>query len=268
MTGKARAVCWRLSLLTLLLMLSACNIGIDALPGALAEGSAAAAPSTGWAIIALGLEWREITHDKDQPTQLKILRIDPQRFSFRAIYSPAQPYSLAQWRAREPEALTIVNANFFDPSYRALGLVIVDGEAHGSPYLERGGSFLVTKGMAAVRANESLPHRELESAQQAVQGFPLLVEKGRRAYFGPARQRRARRTAIAEDADGNILVISARLPGLTLGDLSAFLAESDLEIVSAFNLDGGGSTLMAVRDINYFQPSFDAVPAILAVYRR
>ncbi|MCY4072423.1 MAG: phosphodiester glycosidase family protein [Chloroflexi bacterium] len=268
MAGKASRVCFRHSLLTLLLTLSACNMQLRALPGAIAEAPGAAVPRSGWTVIAPGLEWREITQDKDQLSPLKILRIDPGNYAFRARYSPAKPYSLAQWRAREPEAAAIVNANFFDPSYRALGLVTSDGEAQGSPYLERGGSFIVNKGQAAVRANTSMSQRNLESAEQAIQGFPLLVEKGEQAYFGQAKQERARRTAIAEDEAGNILIISAPLLGPTLGDLSAFLAESDLEIVTAFNLDGGGSTLMAVRDIDYFQPSFDAVPAILAVYKR
>ncbi len=252
----------------LLLTLSACNMQLKALPGAIAEAPNTVVPRSGWTVIAPGLEWREITADKDQLSQLKILRIDPRKYSFRAKYSPAKPYSLAQWRAREPEAVAIVNANFFDPAYMALGLVISDGVAGGSPYLERGGSFLVNEGRAAVHANGSMSQRNLESAEQAVQGFPLLVEKGEQAYFGQARQQRARRTAIAEDAAGNILIISAPLLGPTLRDLSAFLAESDLEIETAFNLDGGGSTLMAVRDIDYFQPSFDAVPVILAVYKR
>ncbi|MDE2951811.1 MAG: phosphodiester glycosidase family protein [Chloroflexota bacterium] len=267
MAGNTQSVCWRILLLTLLLALSACSMHLKALPGAIADAPSTAIASSEWTVIAAGLEWREISHDNDQLAQLKLLRIDPERYFFRAKYSPGAPHSLAQWRAREPEAAAIVNANFFDPSYQALGLVISDGEAYGSPYLERGGSFLVNQSRAAVRANSSMSHRELASAQQAVQGFPLLVEKGEQAYFGQATQQRARRTAIAEDAAGNILIISAPLLGPTLRDLSAFLAGSDLEIETAFNLDGGGSTLMAVRDIDYFQPSFDAVPAILAVYK-
>jgi len=297
MAGNAQSVCWsrsaaakrsvelrqnskptrrlrdavhvnRYSLLTLLLTLSACNMQLRALPGAIAEAPGTAVPRSGWTVIAPGLEWREIAQDKDQLSQLKLLRIDPERYFFRARYSPAKPYSLAQWRAREPEAAAIVNANFFDPSYRALGLVVSDGEGQGSPYLERGGSFIVNNGRPAVRANASMSQRNLESAEQAVQGFPLLVQNGEQAYFGGAKQERARRTAIAEDAAGNILIISAPLLGPTLGDLSAFLAESDLEIETAFNLDGGASTLMAVASIDYFQPSFDAVPVILAVYKR
>ncbi|MCY4018724.1 MAG: phosphodiester glycosidase family protein [Chloroflexi bacterium] len=269
MAGKASRGCFRHSLLALLLlMLSACNIELNALPGAIAVAPSEAVPGSGWTVIAPGLAWREIAQDQDQLSQLKILRVDPQHYSFRAKYSPAKPYSLAQWRAREPEAAAIVNANFFDPSYLVLGLVISDGQAHGRPYRERGGSFLVKEGQPAVRANHGLSQRDLASAEQAVQGFPLLVDTGEQTYFGQARQERARRTAIAEDAAGRILIISAPLLGPTLRDLSAFLAQSDLEIETAFNLDGGGSTLMAVPDIDYYQPSFDAVPAILAVYKR
>lgn len=268
MAGKASWVRLTVSLLTMLLTLSACNMQLKALPGAIAEAPSTVVARSGWTVIAPGLEWREITEDNDQLSQLKILRIDPRHYFFRAKYSPAKPYSLAQWRARVPEAVAIVNANFFDPAYMALGLVISDGVAHGSPYLERGGSFLVNGDRATVHANGSMPQRNLDSAEQAVQGFPLLVEKGEQEYFGGPKQERAPRTAIAEDAAGKILIISAPLLGPTLGDLSAFLAESDLEIETAFNLDGGGSTFMAVRDINYFQPSFDAVPVILAVYKR
>ena len=268
MADKAQLRCWRYSLLTLLLMVSACNMQQKALSGAIAEAPSTAVLRSGWTVIAPGLEWREIAQDNDQLNQLKILRIDPRNYAFRAKYSPARPYSLAQWRAREPEAAAIANANFFDPSYMTLGLVISDGQAYGSPYLERGGSFVVISGRAAVLANHSMSNRNLESAEQAIQGFPLLVENGEQAYFGQAKQERARRTAVAEDAAGNILIISAPLLGPTLSDLSAYLAESDLEIETAFNLDGGGSTLLAVRDIDYFQPSFDTVPAILAVYKR
>ena len=268
MSGKARLVCYKFSLLTLLLLLSACNIQLDSLPSARVEAPTEAIPRSGWHTIASGLDWREVSPKNDGLGQLKILRIDPKKYSFRAVYSPGEPLSLAQWRAREPNAIAIVNANFFDPAHFALGLVISDRLAYGSAYLERGGTFLVKNGKPAVRGNRAMPDRVEEAAVQAVQGFPILVENGKQAYFGQPNQQRTRRTAIAEDAEGNILLISAPFLGPTLGDLSAYLAESDLEIANAFNLDGGGSAMMAVYDIDYFQPSLDAVPAILAVYKR
>ena len=268
MSGKARLVCYKFSLLTLLLLLSACNIRLDSLPSARVEAPTEAIPRSGWHTIASGLDWREVTPENDGLGQLKILRIDPQKYSFRVVYSPGEPLSLAQWRAQEPNVIAIVNANFFDPAHFALGLVISDGVSYGSAYLERGGTFLVMNGKPAVRGNRAMPYRVEEAAVQAVQGFPILVENGKQAYFGQPNQQRTRRTAIAEDAEGNILLISAPFLGPTLGDLSAYLAESDLNIESAFNLDGGGSAMMAVYDIDYFQPSLDAVPAILVVYKR
>ncbi len=266
MPGKANRGCARLPLLTLLLMLSACSIPFKALPGELAEAPAAPGSNGGWSLIAPGLEWREWRPEQDQV--INILRIDPQSYSFQVKYNPRQPYSLAQWRAKEPAAVAIVNANFFDPSYVALGLVVSDGEARGRPYLERGGSFLVKQDRAAVRANDALLVGELAAVEQAVQGFPLLVENGEQRYFGPPKQERARRTAIAEDKTGKILIIIAPFVGPTLGDLSALLAESELGIETAVNLDGGGSTLLAVPAGDYFQPSFDAVPVVIAVYKR
>ena len=73
---------------------------------------------------------------------------------------------------------------------------------------------------------------------------------------------------IAEDRQGNILIMVSPFLGLSLADLSAYLPTTDLDIQTAFNLDGGGSTMLALPAMDYFQPAFDAVPAILTVYPR
>jgi len=58
------------------------------------------------------------------------------------------------------------------------------------------------------------------------------------------------------------------LLGPTLLDLSAFLAQSDMDLVNAFNLDGGGSTMMVIAPEDYLIASRDPVPAVLAIYPR
>ena len=70
------------------------------------------------------------------------------------------------------------------------------------------------------------------------------------------------------DKRGNVLIIIAPFLGLSLADLSAYLSQTDLEIESAVNLDGGGSTMLALPGAAYFQPSLERVPTVLAVYRR
>ena len=140
--------------------------------------------------------------------------------------------------------------------------------AFGTAYTDRGGVFTVRGGAPAVTGYRSPQARIDAAVEQAAQGFPLLVDQGKQAYFGESNGERNRRTVIAEDAGGNILVLVSPFLGLSLPGLSAYLPTSDLDIITAVNLDGGGSTLLALPAADYFQPSFDAVPTILAVYPR
>jgi exopolysaccharide biosynthesis protein len=247
-------------------LLSACNLPIDILPALRFSPEASSAPESDWRDIADGLQWRRLLPKGDELAQLVVVRIDPSLYRFRARYRPGQPTSLADWRALEADASVLVNANFFDSNHEALGLVVSDGVESGIAYRERGGTFLIRHGAAAVIANRSQDFPANDGIEQAVQGFPLLVENGRQAYFASANGERTRRTLIADDKNGDILILVAPLLGLSLGDLSAYLPTTDLEIETAFNLDGGGSSMIALPGADYFQPSFDPAPAILAVY--
>ncbi len=232
------------------------------------EPQPTAAPEPAWREIDAGLHWRELIPGGDELARLIVVRIDPARYRFRAIYRPGQPESLARWRTLEPEASLIINANFFDPNHQALGLVVSDGIASGVAYRDRGGAFVTRAGEPAIISHRFPSWRGLQDAEQAIQGFPLLVEGGAQAYFAAGNGERTRRTIIGMDRRGKVLVIVAPFLGLSLADLSAYLPETDLEIETAFNLDGGGSTLLALPGAAYYQPSLDRVPTVLAVYQR
>ncbi len=251
--------------LSFIALLAACNLSYDIVPPA---RPVTQAPVSDWLAVAPGLEWRTYLPNDSDMAQLKVLRINPALHRFRAIYREREPLRLAAWQRLEPQAVAIINANFFDTDRRVLGLVISDGEIYGSAYQERGGTFAVQNGLPTVRANRSQPYRAGEALEQAVQGFPLLVEHGEPSYFNRSTAQRTRRTLIAADRQGNILMMISPFAGLSLADLSAYLPTTDLNIETAFNLDGGGSTMMAVPDIDYLQPSFDPVPTILALYPR
>lgn len=256
---------WRMFLLfASALWLSGCSLRATTAPE---HAPAATAPSA-WQTIADGMERRALIPNGDELAQIIVVRIDPQRFRFRAIYREGDPQSLADWRAIEKDASLIINANFFDKNHRVLGAVVSDGIRYGSAYIDRGGLFLLRNGAATVTSYRS-PQSQIDaSVQQAVQGFPLLVDEGRQAYFGSSEGERNRRTLIAEDESGNILILAAPFLGLSLHDLSAYLLTTELDIVTAINLDGGGSTMLALPAADYFLPSFDAVPTILALYPR
>lgn len=221
----------------------------------------------GWDALQPGIELR--TAALEALTGFTVLRIDPSQVRFRVHYRPGQPLTLDNWRAELPDALAIINANFFDPENNVLGLLIVDGVVYGVPYTERGGIFAVEGEMVRVRSTVREPYRG-EVLDQAVQAFPMLVLDGMQAYTSTSGGRPARRSVIAQDRAGNILLMASSLFGPRLADMSAALAESDLDIQIAFNLDGGGSTMLyaAGDESPVVLPSFDPVPAVLAVYGR
>ncbi len=232
-----------------------------------ARPTSTSARTTAWQETEDGLELRAL-YPGGEASQLIVLRIDPRKFQFRAHYQAGAPLSLDGWRALEADASVIINANFFDESDRVLGAVVSDGLRSGYAYQSRGGTFLVRNGAPEVVAFRSGPPSLDDKVEQAIQGFPLLVNDGAQAFTDANNGERNRRTVIAEDEQGNILIMVAPYVGLSLAELSAYLPAADLDIVTAINLDGGRSTMLAAPAADIALPSFDAVPTILAVYRR
>ncbi len=248
--------------------LTACSASIRLMATAGPVPPAEAPPVEDWRVLEPGLSWRIIVPHGDELAQLNVLRIDPARFRFRAVYRPGEPLSLAGWQAQETDAIALINADFFDTQSRALGMVISDGQKHGVPYYDRGGTLLVSGDDISIRSFRQGSVTVDDTIDQAVQGFPMLVEAGKQVFFNESTGRRTRRSVVAEDGAGRVLLLTTPLLGMSLADLSAYLPESGLDIRTAFNLDGGGSTMMFVKHKKHKLQSFDAVPTILAVYRR
>lgn len=225
---------------------------------------------SGWEILAPGLERRTyFPRGENFPVQILVLRVDPTLYTFRAHYQAGNPLGVREWMRALPGASALVNANFFDISDQILGLLVSDSVVYGQSFYGRGGMFQVQNGQARVRSLIIEPYAG-EVLEQAVQAFPMLVIDGVQAYTDTRADRPSRRTIVAQDRSGRILLmVTPTFAGLTLFDLSAYLPATDMDILTALNLDGGGSTMMASRT----QPevlvgSFDPVPAVLAVYPR
>jgi exopolysaccharide biosynthesis protein len=196
---------------------------------------------------------------------LYALRIGPSHFNFRAHYRPQAPLSIREWQEELPDAALIVNANFFDIDNTILGLLISDGIVFGQAYSDRGGTFFVQEGNVGIRSNLVQPYKG-EAFEQAIQAFPILVFDGIQSYTDTRDIIPSRRTVIAQDSEGRIIVLITSTLGISLYDLSAFLANSDMNILNALNLDGGASSMSYVAATDNFILSFDPVPAVLAIY--
>jgi hypothetical protein len=253
------------------LLLVGCNLTSirDALP---AEPPPTATPAptpapvveAGWELVMPGLERRWMQPEGLGPlASVVVHRFDPANFAFRAHISPGAPLYNTGWRERYPDAVAFVNANFFDVSNAALGLVVADGAYYGQSYINRGGMFAVQDGVPRVQPLVNYPY-DGAPLEQAVQGFPALIADRVPNYQRGPGDRTSRRTVVAQDGRGRILWISTSLLGMTLDQTAQFLTRPDLDIVHALNLDGGGSTLLDIAGATI--PSLDPVPVILAVY--
>lgn len=216
-----------------------------------------------WHSMGDGLYHRNYRLDGEFPAVFTMLRADPALYQFRVHYRPGDPLTIQQWREALPDALAFVNANFFDEANQALGLLVADSQTYSEAYTDRGGIFAIRDGQPMLYPSGYHPQHS-GTVEQAIQAFPMLVTEGIGDYNGDPSGAISRRTVIALNREGEILILVTPLLGPSLEGLSRALAASDLEIVTALNLDGGGSTMLYSEMA--FVPALDPVPAVLAIY--
>lgn len=217
-----------------------------------------------WESIAPGLEQAVI---QEGAVIFQAVRVDPESYTFRAHYRPREPLNIEEWTNEHPGAEVIINANFFTMDHTVLGLLISDFTVHGVAYTNRGGLFYVSGNGVGIRSNVTNPYQG-ENFSQAIQAFPMLVMSGQAVYSNDQDIAISRRTVIAQDTEGRIILMVTAGFGMSLPQLSQYLATSDLNIQTALNLDGGGSSMMAIKANQTRVLSLDPVPVVLVVYRQ
>lgn len=224
-------------------------------------------PDITWEVLADGIEQRTYRPTNSRFARLQAIRIDPAQVTFRVHYRPGEPLFASGWRDELPDAALFINSNFFDRDDNITGFLVADGVRYGEPYRRRGGTFYVDAGVPTIQSNITDPYTD-KPHDQAVQAFPMLMTDGAQSYFDTRPDRSTRRTVIALDAQGRVVILVTVFGGMTLLDLAEYLPTTDLQLVDALNLDGGGSTMLDIEagDVQTSFVSFDPVPAVLAVY--
>ena len=201
---------------------------------------------------------------------LVVARIDPAKVDVRVRYAPKKPLPVQTWLADEAADL-VINAGYFTQDNLATGLLIADGAITGQTYRGFGGLFAVRAGPPASLSLQWLkekPYVADRKITQAVESFPMLVRGGKVVDGINDDGRRNRRSFVALDKSGRLLLGVSRYASLTLTDLAAALAgQSALAVDAALNLDGGASSGLGIRapaDALAID-SFEAVPAVITV---
>ena len=263
----------RLAILFALLLACGCaSAGARSQPAATAGPSPTRTPvlaDTGWQPAGDGVEIREldVAHGLARD-RLFVARVDPGSVAFRVRYDPNHPLRVGEWLAgAQREARLVVNGGFFDPQNRALGLLIADGALFGQTYVDLGGLFGVRQRRVQVRSLILEPYRPGEVFDHMVQSFPMLLVGGRVNSAMRDDGRTAPRTVVGVDRQRRVVfLISPRLT-FSVASLAGWLVQSDLDLESALNLDGGTSSGLLVRTESgiWGIDSWSPVPAVIEV---
>lgn len=188
--------------------------------------------------------WKSPGDNEDIVT---IVRIDLHKVHLQVAYQPNQPLLMSEWM-KQTNALAVINGGYFDSHNQPTALLISDGQTYGTSYSGFGGMLSVdNQGNVSLRSLSQQPYDpDNEQLQQATQSSPMLMVNGKRTQFN-ANAASSRRSVVAIDTQGRLLLIASPNQAFSLDELADLLASSDLSIKTALNLDGGASTGLYVH---------------------
>lgn len=201
------------------------------------------------------------------------VRLDPSKVTFR-VFHDSEGHSIQEWHGITGADI-VVNGGFFFGDHQPQGRLVIDGEMIGTPLdpsarIGVPGLFAVIDDEVSITSlgRSGVPPRNMEF-DQAVEAYPMLLMPGREAVYPPRQGERARRTVIGIDDTGSVVIVLVDGPIFSLLELSRWLAESNLNLETALNLDGGRSSGMVV-DVNGIRtdiPAYVPLPIVIGIYR-
>lgn len=241
----------------------------------------ASANSVNWITFGRGAEYTWMTFkpkgwDK-QSSRVLVARISPAAGIFRLYYHEKVRKTVQDWSVELPGAMLIVNAGYFRGNWQPIGRLRIGGKIFGKPTgRAESGQFQMRDEVLSITpmpGDPPVPAAD-DPYTESFESYPLLMWEGKPTGYahndaGP--DVRERRTILAQDAQGRVVIIIASPVQVLLTEITDWIQESGLDIVTALNLDGGTST--QIRIGTYDHPvetvaGFSSVPVVLAIYPR
>ena len=226
-----------------------------------------------WKSLHKGIEVCSVKHINEEQSlsnNIYFARFDPKIIKTRVIYN--KKISTAQKIAEQTGAFVVINANFFDPENRPLGLIIQEGTTtHRSPQKS-----MLNSGIFCIKNNIPIIfHRRYyqpAGITEAIQSFPRLISDGQKTTKLKDSDQRTKRSGIAIDQEGKIIVFitDTNLGGISLKEMQNVLMKPKLKIRSALNLDGGRSSQFYLKHKKYSKHIYGIVevPVFLGFYAK
>ncbi len=218
-----------------------------------------------WKRVAAGVDYQRF---KKEAMDVHVARIDLHASRLRIIATPESQRGMrvSQFGAAN-KAIVAINADFFTKQNVPVGLIVGPcGVWEGTKDTTREGLVAVGDGRAEIQPQREILEQPEAWMEAIVSGWPLLVKEctalGATELPGSDAFTRSPhpRTAVGLSKDGATMyfvVADGRregVPGLTLARLARFMV-NELDVCSALNLDGGGSSAMWIEGEIVNKPS-------------
>lgn len=188
--------------------------------------------------------------------------------NFEIRENTESPKTIRGWHVQdEKDALIIINGFYFDENYNATGKLTVNGEEKGTAGYDADKSALVKLGRSVLvkRKSKLLTDQHTLFAGDT---FPVLIEDGT-SQISENSTKTARRSFIGNDIDGNTVLGVSDAP-LSLYDFAKHLQESEINLTTAANLDGGPSSGISIKagNTNEYINSYSSIPNVIVAFPR
>lgn len=203
--------------------------------------------------------------------KLHLLRVDPKRFEVKPILATEfkKPAMSAKQMTLQGKALAVLNANFFDPQKKPLGLVLINSKVRNPIHPTRWWASWVTNGRTS-KIQKIFSPAALKGYQQGIQAGPRLVIAGHPPRL---KEESSAKSALGIDSQGRLLLMATE-GSVSIRQLAKALAtpvkQGGLGLPNALNLDGGSSTqfYIKVSNFEFSLPGLVKVPVGLGVFKK
>lgn len=197
--------------------------------------------SNAWSIFSNGIVYQDLKVMGGGPwSHVHVFRIDLQKNTLDLVNARelGKASASAHEFAAASDALLAINAGFFDPHFRPLGLRV----AHKSQYnplkkISWWGVFYIENNRAHIVSPRQF-HDNIYP-DFALQSGPRLIINN---HIPSLKRGIAERTALGITPDGNVIILVTENSALSLQALAHLLKSPPLGCRDAINLDGGSSS--------------------------
>ena len=207
-----------------------------------------------WRDLAVGFEVSElpVLASGREVDRILLARIDPANFRFEIRSGATGNKGLDDWMT-ELGAILIINGSYYSRRGTPDTPLLSDGRQLGPVnYEARHGAFVATSTTAGIRdlAAESWQAAFI-GAKNAMVSYPLLVAADGSTRAKSDYRLLANRSFVGQDHKGRILLGTTTDAFFSLDRFGTFLRDSQLDLATVLNLDGGPVACQAIAFHGY-----------------